>query len=92
MKKVFFLFIFLLILSSVCFALTPDDNGYAWKAASHEDKIAACKELSSTIGKDYIYWLDVLNAFYENNNWNIQSLKIKEVAAQIPLSEQTLGQ
>jgi hypothetical protein len=92
MKKVFFLLTFLLILSSVCFALTLDDNGYVWKAASYEEKVAVCKELSSTIGKDYIYWVDVLNAFYENNNWNIQSLKIKEVATQIPLSEQSSGQ
>jgi len=92
MKKVFFLLTFLLILSSVCFALTSDDNGYAWKTASYEEKIAICKELASAFGKDYIYWVDMLNAFYDNANWNIQSLKMKEVAAQIPLLEQSSGQ
>ncbi|MBU0548688.1 MAG: hypothetical protein KKH57_08100 [Candidatus Omnitrophica bacterium] len=92
MKKVFFLFILLLISSSVCLALTTDDNGYAWKAASYEEKIAVCKELTSTIGKDYTYWIDMFNAFYDNNNWNIKSLKIKEVAVLMPFSEQPPGQ
>lgn len=92
MKKLFFSLIFFLLLSSVCFALTTDDNGYAWKTASYEERIAVCKELASTIGKDHIYWVDMLNAFYDSANWNIQSLKIKEVAAQIPLSEQSSGQ
>jgi len=87
MKKVYFLFIFLLILSSVCFALTLEDNGYAWKSADEKEKVAVCKELSSKFGKDYIYWVEVLNGFYGNANWNIQSLKIKEIAAQVPLSE-----
>lgn len=92
MKKVSFLFFFVLILSSVCFALTPDDNGYVWNAASHEEKAAVCKELSKTGGKDYLYWIDMLNGFYSINNWAILSTKIKEVAAQIPLSEQPSGQ
>lgn len=87
MKKVFFLFIFLLILSGFCYALTPDDNGYAWKAASSEERVVICKELSSSIGKDYTYWMELLNGFYENTNWNIVSMKIKDVAAQVPLSE-----
>jgi len=92
MKRLFFLLIFSLVLPGACFALTTDDTGYAWKAASYEEKTLVCKELASTLGKDYIYWLDILNAFYDNTNWNIQSLKINEVATQIPLSEQLSGQ
>ena len=87
MKKACFLVIFLLILSGICFALTLDDNGYAWNVASYEDKSSVCKELSKANGKDYFYWIDMLNAFYSIDNWNILSTKIKEVAAQIPLSE-----
>lgn len=88
MKKIIFLFIFGLILSGVCFALTPEDNGYAWKKASQDDKIAVCKGLPSTIGQSETYWVEVLDGFYETDNWNIQSLKIKEITAQMPLSEQ----
>ena len=88
MKKILAVFIFLLILSGVCFALTLEDNGYAWKSADDKEKIAVCKELSSTAGKDYIYWVDVLNGFYENTNQSIQLFKIKDIAAQVPLSEQ----
>jgi len=89
MKKILLLFISFLTLSSVCFAITPDDNGYAWNAAGYEEKVAACKELSKTTGKDYIYWVEMFNAFYSINNWNILSSKIKELVAQIPLSEQS---
>jgi len=92
MKKVFFLFFFTLMLSSVSFALAPEDNGYAWNTASYEEKVALCKELSKTNGKDYSYWIDMLNGFYSINNWAILSTKIKEVAAQIPLSEQPSGE
>jgi len=87
MKKACFLVICLFVLSGVSFALTLDDNGYTWNVASYEEKVAACKELSKTNGKDYFYWIDMLNAFYSIDNWNILSTKIKEVAAQIPLSE-----
>lgn len=91
MKKVFLLFTFLVILTSVCFALTLDDNGYGWIAASNEDKAVVGKELSKTNGKDSAYWVDMLNGFYSINNWNIMSLKIKKVADQIVLPEQSPG-
>ena len=88
MKKVFLLVTFLLILSGACFALTLEDNGYAWNAASYEDKSAFCKELSKTNGKDYLYWVDIINAFYSIDNWGIMSTKIKNVAEQISMPEQ----
>jgi len=91
MKKVFLLLIFLLISSSFCFALTLDDNGYGWIAASNEEKEAAGKELSKTNGKDSAYWVGMLNGFYNINNWKIMSLKIKKVADQISLPEQSSG-
>ena len=91
MKKVFLLFVFLLISSSLCFALTLDDNGYEWIAASNEEKETAGKELSKTNGKDSVYWVDMLNGFYSIDNWNIMSLKIKKVADQIALPEQSSG-
>jgi|GEM_PF-1106782 len=91
MKKVFLLLVFLLISSSLCFALTLDDNGYGWIAASNEDKTAVGKELSKTNGKDSAYWVDMLNGFYSIDNWNIMSLKIKKVADQIALPEQSPG-
>jgi hypothetical protein len=91
MKKVFLLFVFLLISSSLCFALTLDDNGYGWIAASNEDKAAVGKELSKTNGKDSAYWVDMLNGFYSIDNWNIMSLKIKKVADQIALPGQSSG-
>jgi len=84
--------ILLLILPGVCLALTPEDNGYEWRAASTEERTVVCKELSGTTQKDYIYWMDMLNAFYNTSNWSIQSLKIKEVVTQIPLSEKSSGQ
>ncbi|MFA6129998.1 MAG: hypothetical protein WC731_03320 [Candidatus Omnitrophota bacterium] len=91
MKKMFLLFTFLLIFTGLCFALTFDDNGYKWKAASNEEKAAVCKELAKTNGKDYAYWVDMLNAFYSVDNWKIISLKIKEVADQILLPEHPSG-
>jgi hypothetical protein len=91
MKKVFLLFIFLLISSTFCFALTLDDNGYGWVAATSKEKEAAGKELSKTNGKDSAYWVDMLDGFYSINNWNIMSLKIKKVADQIALPEQSPG-
>jgi hypothetical protein len=91
MKKVFLLLIFLLISSSLCFALTLDDNGYGWIAASNEEKESAGRELSKTNGKDSAYWVDMLNGFYNINNWKIMSLKIKKVADQILLPEQSSG-
>jgi hypothetical protein len=91
MKKVFLLSIFLLISSTFCFALTLDDNGYGWIAASNEDKTAVGKELSKTNGKDSTYWVDMLNGFYSIDNWNIMSLKIKKVADQIALPGQSSG-
>jgi len=91
MKKIFFLFTFLLIFTAFCFALTFDDNGYKWKAASNEEKAAVCKELAKTNGKDYAYWIDMLNAFYSVDNWKIISLKIKEIADQILLLGQSSG-
>ena len=92
MKKAILSIIFLLILSSICLALTVDDNGYAWKAATQDDKIAVCKELSKTVGKDYTYWIDMLNAFYNTTNWNIQSMKIKDISLQIPLLDPSSGE
>ncbi|MDD5281827.1 MAG: hypothetical protein PHC37_04215 [Candidatus Omnitrophica bacterium] len=91
MKKIFLLFIFLSILTGVCFALTVDDNGYGWKAASKEEKAAVCSELSKTNGRDSIYWVEMLDAFYSIDNWNIMSLKIKKVAGQISLPGQPSG-
>jgi len=87
MKKVFLSFIFLLILTSFCFALTVNDNGYAWKAASNEEKAAVGKELAKTNGKDYAYWVDMLNAFFTVDNWNIMSSKIQFVATQMSLPD-----
>jgi len=87
MKKAFLLFTFLLILTSFCFALTVNDNGYAWKSASNEEKAAVCKELAKTNGKDYAYWVDMLNAFYNVDNWNIMSSKIQFVAIQMSLPD-----
>lgn len=91
MKKVFLLFIFLLTSSSLCFALTLDDNGYGWIAASNGEKEAAGRELSKTNGKDSVYWVDMLNGFYNISNWSIMSFKIKKVADQISLPEQSSG-
>lgn len=82
----------MLIPVAICFALTTDANGYAWKAASYKEKVAIGKELANTLGKDYLYWVDMLDAFYAVDNWNIQSLKIKDVVAQIPISEDKPGQ
>jgi hypothetical protein len=90
MKKVFLLVVFLLILTVSCFALTVDDNGYGWESAPDEEKAAVCKELSKTNGKDYSYWVEMLNAFYSVDNWSIRSLKIRKVADQIALPEQQL--
>jgi hypothetical protein len=91
MKKVFLLLTFLSISSTLCFALTLDDNGYGWIAASNEDKTVVGKELSKTNGKNSAYWVDMLDGFYSINNWNIMSLKIKKVADQIALPEQSSG-
>jgi hypothetical protein len=83
MKKIFISFTFLLILTGFCFALTVDDNGYGWKGASIKEKAAVCEELSKTNGKDYAYWIGMLDAFYNIDNLGILSSKIKNVAAQI---------
>jgi len=87
MKKVFLFFAFLLILTGICFALTVDSNGYAWGSASQEEKAAVCKELSKTNGKDYMYWVEMFDAFYSVDNWSIMSTRIKDVAAQISLPD-----
>jgi len=76
-----------MILAGVCFALTIEDNGYAWASVPYEDKSAVGKELSKRNGKDYLYWIDMLDAFYSVDNWGIMSTKIKDVAAQISLPD-----
>lgn len=80
-----------LFLPCICFALTADDNGYAWIAAGSEEKSAVCRQLAETNSKDSVYWVEMLDAFYGMDNWQIRSLKIKKVADQISLPEQPAG-
>jgi len=87
MGKILIFFGIFMVLAGVCFALTIDDNGYAWVSAPYEDKSAVGKELSKRNGNDYLYWIDMLDAFYSVDNWGIMSSKIKDVAAQISLPD-----
>ncbi len=81
----------LFLFPCVCLALTVDDNGYAWIAASREEKSGVSRQLSEANGKDSAYWVEMLDAFYGVNNWQIRSLKIKKVADQISPLEQSAG-
>ncbi len=91
MKKAIFLSFVLFLFPCVCLALTVDDNGYAWIAASREEKSGVSRQLSEANGKDSAYWVEMLDAFYGVNNWQIRSLKIKKVADQISPLEQSAG-
>lgn len=80
MKKAFFCLTFLLILLTVCSALTEDDDGYAWQAASDEEKASVCKELPTIVGETEFPWVTIFNKFYSTTNKIALSMKIKEVA------------
>jgi len=79
MKKAFFCLAFLLILLSVCSALTTDDDGYAWNTATYEEKKEVEIELQKLHSTDiYIGWIPTLNEFYDTTDKNVLSIKIKE--------------
>lgn len=59
------------------FALTVEDNGYAWNSASPEERIKVCKIISSKIGRSYEWWYRNLYTFYDTGNkvflnWDIK--------------------
>lgn len=79
-------FIFLFC-TGVCFALSINDNGYMWNAASYSERMEICKQLARTMGKDYIWWFGALNAAYDTTDPSVLKLKIKEVAKFLPFFE-----
>jgi hypothetical protein len=84
--SIFLVFMFV----GVCFALSVDDNGYAWNSANYEKRIALCKKISAKIGKDFIWWFGAFNAFYDTTEKTILEMKIKEVAPLLPLFDEII--
>ena len=74
----------ILFLGTVCYALSMQDDGHAWRAASEEVKIELAEELSATIGKHYMWWVGALDAFYNTTDENILSVSIKNATNMLP--------
>ena len=88
MKRIFLMIIIFSLFSRICFALTVEDNGYAWNSSNYEERIQVCKQLSLKIGKDYLWWFGAFNAFYDTTDGNILRIKIKEAAVLLPAFDQ----
>ena len=66
-KKLFFVFIFLIFLTHKCEALTLSSDGNEWIVASKVQKIAVCKEIMNKKGKDPAYWLTAIDLYYNSS-------------------------
>lgn len=64
-----------------CFALTVDDNGYAWNSANPEERIKVCKILARSIGWSYERWYTNLHQFYNTSEKDLLKWDIKGAAA-----------
>ena len=82
MKKVFiFVAAFLFCLNVMsAFALTMDDNGYAWRSASYEDKMAVCQQMAEKCPADLYVdagsWYGGLEKYYSNDNYLSDSISV----------------
>lgn len=74
------------IMPCECFALTLDDNGYAWNSATPEERMKVCKIIASRIGRSYEWWYINLYEFYNTNNINFLKWNIKDSAEFIGLA------
>lgn len=72
---------------STAFALTLQDDGYAWNAATYEERLVVCKVLSSKIGKDYVWWFGALNSFYDSIDSGLLRTRVSEAASLLPFFE-----
>jgi hypothetical protein len=70
------------------YALSINDNGFKWKAASNLEKERVCKFLSAKIGKDYRYWMTTIDELYSTGGESALHLKILDLAALIGATQE----
>ena len=77
----------MMVFVGICYALSIEDNGYAWNSENYEERIAVCKVLANTIGKDYLWWFSAFNSFYDTTEQGILNINIKGAASLLPFFE-----
>lgn len=50
-----------------CYALDTNDNGYKWNTSDMSERAALCKRIAGVYGRDYRYWVENLNGFYNTS-------------------------
>lgn len=70
---------------STCYALTMGDNGYKWNSSNVSERVALCKVIISSFGKDYAWWFTAINVFYESTDPIMLKRPIEEVGADLYL-------
>ena len=62
--------------------LRGTDNGYAWRRATREQKLALCTNIARSTGeKDCVFFYGALNAFYSSSDPDALKMTIAQVAA-----------
>lgn len=77
---------------ATCYALSAEDNGYAWNSADMSARVAICKNFASKVGYDYMWWLENINSAYDTTEPAALKWPIKEVATYCAMMRYTLEQ
>ena len=61
---------------SFCYALTMDDNGYAWNSSDIKEREDFCKEITARVGRDCQSWVKDINSVYDTTSPVILKMKL----------------